>query len=136
MTSRAWHLLGAIPLLALGCASVGTGVFGSREGLWWAPVITGCGLLFLAVRWLRDLRKVGPPDSGQVPSNAHLDTLLTWVIDGRRDFVILAADQTFTSTEAARSALEDSLADLRASGATRATLLNRGQAVEQRDLSL
>lgn len=65
-----------------------------------------------------------------------MDTLLTWVIEVRREFVNLAADETFTSTEAARRALEASLADLRASGATRATLLDRGQVVEVRDLSL
>lgn len=65
-----------------------------------------------------------------------MDTLLTWVIEGRREFVNLAADETFTSTEAAMRALEASLGDLRASGATRATLLDRGQVVEVRDLSL
>jgi hypothetical protein len=65
-----------------------------------------------------------------------MDTLLTWLIEGRREFVNLAADETFSSTEAARSALEVSLDDLRASGATRATLLDRGRVVEVRDLSV
>jgi hypothetical protein len=65
-----------------------------------------------------------------------MDTVLTWLIEGRRGFVNLEADETFASTEAARSALEASLADLRAVGATRATLLDRGRVVEVRDLHL
>lgn len=43
-----------------------------------------------------------------------MDTVLTWLIEGRREAVSLEVDETFASTEAATSALRASLADRRA----------------------
>ncbi len=63
-----------------------------------------------------------------------MEQVLSWLIEGRRQDVNVEADETFASAEAARDALEASLDDLRAMGATRATLVGRGRIVEVRDL--
>ncbi len=63
-----------------------------------------------------------------------MEQVLSWLIEGRRYEVNVAADEAFASVEAARHALEASLDDLRAMGATRATLVDRGRVVEVRDL--
>ncbi len=63
-----------------------------------------------------------------------MEQALSWRIDGRRQDVNVEADEIFASVQAAEHALEASLDDLLAMGATRATLVDRGQIVEVRDL--
>lgn len=64
----------------------------------------------------------------------HVEQVLSWLIEGRREDLNVEADEAFVSVEAARHALEASPAELRAMGATRATLVDRGRIVEVRDL--
>ncbi len=64
----------------------------------------------------------------------RVEQVLSWLIEGRREDVNVEADEAFASVEAARHALEASLDDLRAMGATRARLVDRGRIVEVRDI--